>query len=73
MPLTIERILATHSDEWVVLRIIELQGTEQAEVLGHARRLDDLTDMIRAEELAGQTILVRYAGRLTPKGVTVVL
>lgn len=73
MPLTIERILVAHPDEWVVLRVSELPGTEQAEVLGHARRLDDLTDRIRAEELAGHTILVRYAGRLTPEGVTVVL
>lgn len=72
MPSTIEKILARHPDEWVVLRLTESQGTERAAVLGHARMLDDLSDMIRTEELAGHTILVRYAGRLTPEGVTVV-
>lgn len=73
MPLTMERILATHPQEWVVVRLVEAGDTEKAEVLGHARRLDDLTEVIRAEEWAGHTILVRYAGRLTPEGITVVL
>ena len=73
MPATIEHILARHPDEWVVLRFTESQGTEEADVLGHARMLDDLSDVIRTEELAGHTILVRYAGRLTPEGATVVL